>query len=86
MWVLIEWLDTTNMQEPWSSLQDAMEIRPAVIRTVGAVITSNDDFITVAGAVGTEGELGDVNCIPQGCIIFNVPLRCLKMPKWNYRK
>jgi hypothetical protein len=86
MWVLIEWLDTTSIQEPWASHQDAMDIRPAVIRTVGAIINSNDDFITVAGSVGTEGELGDVNCIPQGCIVFNIPLRSLKMPKRNYRK
>ena len=86
MWVLIEWYDTTNMQEPWSSLPDAMAIRPAVVRTVGTIINSNDDFITVAGSVGTEGELGDINCIPQGCIIFNIPLRSIKMAKRNYRK
>jgi len=88
MWVLIEWYDTTNMQEPWSSLPDAMEIRPAVIRTVGAIINSTDDFVTVAGSVGTEGELGDINCIPQGCIIVNIPLRSADMAKGkrNYRK
>lgn len=86
MWFIIEWFDTTNVQEAWISISDAVRLKPAVIRTVGTIVNSNDDFLTVAGSVGTEGELGDVNCIPQGCIIFIVPLRNSDMPKRNYRK
>ena len=86
MWHLIEWLDTTSIQETWCTHGDAALLRPAVIRTVGAVLCETPEYITVAGSVGTSGELGDVNCIPTGCIVFKVLLRSPKMAKRNYRK
>tara|TARA_Y100000588_G_C13884609_1_gene766031 strand:- start:65 stop:553 length:489 start_codon:yes stop_codon:yes gene_type:complete len=86
MWVLIEWLDTTSIQDAWCSEEEASELKPAIIRTVGTVIHANDDFVIISGSVGTEGELGDVNCIPCGCIVFQTPLRSPNMGKRNYRK
>ena len=86
MWVLIEWLDTTSIQDAWCSPDEARELAPAVIRTVGTVIKVDEYSVTLAGSVGTEGELGDVNCIPHGCIVFQTPLRSPKMAKRNYRK
>ena len=86
MWVLVEWYDTVNLQDTWTNTADAMSLDLAVIRTVGTIINSDDHFITLAGSVGTEGELSDINCIPKGCIIFTVPLRSSKMAKRNYRK
>ena len=68
--VCILWLDITNKTEPWIGLDEAIDMRPATMRTVGWIIEDAADYITIASTVDTTDDLvGDVNCIPRGVIL-----------------
>ena len=70
MWVFVKWWDTTSIEEPWSSEEESLSLRPLAVITVGKLLCRTDEYITVAGSVGCEdGEYGDVTCIPTGCLI-----------------
>jgi len=73
MWSLVEWSDTTSIQGAWSTAEDVKNIRPTLIKTVGEIIHNDDDYVTIVGSTGTDGEYGDVNCIPRNCIVKILP-------------
>jgi len=65
---LIEWEDTTHSDEPWMCTEDAEDLMPAIMITVGKVVVERDGSVVIAGSWGDGGELGDVNCIPLTAI------------------
>ena len=68
--VCVLWLDITSKTEPWICHEEAIEMRPATMRTVGWVLEDNSEYIIIASTVDTSDELvGDVNCIPKGVIL-----------------
>mgnify|MGYP003662644038 CR=1 FL=1 len=68
--VCVLWLDITSKTEPWICLDEAVEMRPATMRTVGWIIEDTPDYITIASTIDTTDDLvGDVNCIPRGVIV-----------------
>ena len=68
--VKITWLDITSQTDPWIDIDDAMEMKPAIMISVGWIVKDNIDFVTLASTVDTEEELvGDVNCIPRSTIM-----------------
>ena len=62
-WRMIIWDDITSSEMPWMDRAEACELKPATILSVGTVVNENDEFLTLAGSMGTEGEIGNVNCI-----------------------
>lgn len=73
-WKMIIWDDITSSEMPWMDQSEASELRPAMILSVGTVVNETDEFLTLAGSMGTEGEIGNVNCIPKACIRRQVTL------------
>ncbi len=77
--VRITWLDITSQTDPWIDIDDAMEMKPAIMISVGWIVKENIDFVTLASTVDTEEELvGDVNCIPRPTIMNIEPLETSK--------
>ena len=68
MIIIINWQDTTHSDEPWLSAEDAKKLKPAEMVTIGTLIEDREDSVVVAGSWGTDGEAGDVNCIPKSAI------------------
>ncbi len=66
--VQIEWMDITHSDEPWLSVEEAKDLQPAKMTTVGVIIDDRVDSIVIVGSWGDEGEAGDVNCIPKSVI------------------
>ena len=74
-WVQIVWLDITSKSEPWISLDEAVEMEPAMMVTVGCLLEENASFVTIASTLDISEELvGDVNCIPRGTILEIKPI------------
>ena len=48
--------------------EDAEDLKPANMITVGKVVVERDGSVVIAGSWGDDGELGDVNCIPVAAI------------------
>jgi hypothetical protein len=65
MLVQVEWLDITGSERPWLELEEAKDMKPARIISVGQLIVDEKDRIVIAGSWGAEGELGNLNCIPR---------------------
>ena len=68
MIIIINWQDTTHSDEPWLSTEDAKNLKPAEMTTIGTLIEDREDSVVVAGSWGDAGEAGDVNCIPKSAI------------------
>ena len=67
--VKVEWEDITGNTEPWYTIEDALELEPAHMTTVGWLISNKDNYITVSSTLGTKKEASDINCIPRSVII-----------------
>ena len=73
--MMVKWLDITAQSEPWISLDEAKDMKPAVMVSLGWIIKETLEYITIASTVDTEDELvGDVNCIPRAAIL---EMKCL---------
>ena len=68
MLVLIQWVDITGADGPWSDLEEAKELKPALMTSIGQVVVDREDSIVIAGTWGSEGELGNLNCIPKSAV------------------
>ena len=66
--VRVEWEDITGNTEPWLCIDDALELEPARMTTVGWILADRTDSIIIAGSLGDKKEAGDVNCIPKSVI------------------
>lgn len=70
MLIMVKWLDILGEdQSPWSTLDEAKELKPAPITSIGKLLEDNDEYLTIAASWDDESELvGNVNCIPKGVI------------------
>ena len=69
MLVLIEWYDITGVERPWVPVEEAHEIDPALVQTVGWLYHKDDHVVRIAGSRHTDPETyGNINIIPRGCI------------------
>ena len=67
--VIIIWEDTASLEETWNDKEEAYELKPGIMHTVGWVMARTSEYITVSASAEFAGDLvGDVNCIPLGCI------------------
>ena len=66
--VRLEWADITGNSEPWYTIEDALELEPAHMTTIGWLIADNPDYIIISSTLGTKKEASDINCIPKSAI------------------
>ena len=66
--IKVEWEDITGNTEPWLLIEDALELEPARMTTIGWLISDKPDWITVSSTLGTKKEVSDLNCIPRSAI------------------
>ena len=68
--VLVHWIDIIGEDHnPWSSLEQAKDMKPEPISTIGKVVEDNDEFMVVASSWNDQGGLlGNLNCIPKGVV------------------
>lgn len=72
--VLISWLDIVgNDNRPWLDLKEAEGFTPSSMQTVGYIVKDDPMFVTVVSTLGPD-EVGNLNCIPRGCIQSIQPL------------
>lgn len=71
----ITWLDIHASRETWLTEGEAAELRPLTMTTIGWIVRECRDWLTVCSTISNDGQLmGDVNCIPRGCILTVMPL------------
>lgn len=68
MLVLIQWVDITGADGPWSDLEEAKELTPALMTSIGRVVVDREDSVVIASTWGSDGELGNLNCIPKSAV------------------
>lgn len=67
--VVVIWEDTAALEETWSDEEDARELKPGIMHSVGWILAQTPKYLTIASSVEFDEDLvGDVNCIPLGCI------------------
>ena len=66
--VRLQWIDIIRPDETWLFIEDVRKLEPAVITTMGWIVWSTDDYITIASSLGDDKQIGDINCIPRSCI------------------
>lgn len=67
--VVVIWEDTAALEETWSDEEEARELKPGIMHSVGWILAKTPKYLTITSSVEFDGELvGDVNCIPLGCI------------------
>ena len=66
--VMIEWEDITGNSEPWYTIEDALELEPARMKSVAWLISEQPDFIIISSTLGDKKEASDINCIPRSVI------------------
>ena len=66
--VQVEWEDITGNSEPWFTVQDALDLEPARMVTVGWLISDREGYITISSTLGDKEEASDINCIPKSVI------------------
>ena len=66
--VYLEWHDAQSMAEgAWQRRKDVEKLTPALVRSVGWILTETKDHITLIAHDG-ENEVGGDFCIPKACI------------------
>ncbi len=76
---MVHWEDIVGLDRPWLSPEEAMELAPAPMCTVGILVHQTDAFVTLASTVETvddEPQLGSVVCIPTGVVkaLWDIPV------------
>lgn len=68
--VMVHWIDIIGDDlNPWSTLEQAKEMKPEPIATIGKVVEDNDQHMVIASSWNDQGGLlGNLNCIPKGVI------------------
>lgn len=72
--VVIDWIDSTGATSLWGSLEVARDTRPAIIRSIGAVLREDKDSITIVPTfIREHGDNIDPDvhgwfCIPKVAI------------------
>jgi hypothetical protein len=74
--VLVEWEDTTCFAQQ-QRVEDVLELKPTAFQTLGFLVANRQKRLIVAGDIGTDGCLRDINIIPRGCITKITYLRSL---------
>ena len=77
--VAVTWTDTVGHpdNDAWMSKDEAMDMKPAPMTTVGYLLVQTEEYITVASTKSVDDKddcFGNVNAIPRACITAVVAL------------
>ena len=77
--VAVTWTDTVGHpdNDAWMSKDEAMDMKPAPMTTVGYLLVQTEEDITVASTKSVDDKddcFGNVNAIPRACITAVVAL------------
>lgn len=69
-WIIVHWVDIVGVDEPWITEEEAKALQPAQMITAGWQIHETPEYLVLASTLedAEEPQLGNVNCIPKGCI------------------
>lgn len=71
----VTWVDIHASRETWQTEQEVAELRPLTMTTIGYIVRECREWMTLCSTISSDGALmGDVNCIPRGCIQSIEPL------------
>lgn len=78
-WVAVFWEDIVGIERPWLSFQEALEVHPAPMVTLGLLLEQTKQHILLASTLELtegEGQIGSVCCIPRGAVlsVVDVPV------------
>ena len=80
--VIVIWEDTAGLDDTWNDRQEAEELKPGTMSSVGWIIKDEPHYLTLTSSAEFDADLvGDVNCIPIGCIqkIIDLPYDTLDL-------
>ena len=67
--IIVIWDDTAALDGTWHDSDEALELLPGTMHSVGWVLARTNKHITITSSAEFSGDLvGDVSCIPLGCI------------------
>lgn len=68
--ILVTWKDITGCDGSWMSLDEAKEMYPGPMETVGWLLKETPEYIVVASSRDTEEDtVGSVTAIPKSVIV-----------------
>ena len=69
-WLVVHWCDIVCVEEPWITPEEADDLQPAKMITVGWLVKDTEEFLVLASTFedAKDPQLGNVNCIPKGVI------------------
>ena len=81
--VMIQWTDITGCDGPWSDLEEAQGLKPALMTSVGQIVVNRNDSVVIASTWGEDNEFGNLNCIPKTAIRGWRELQLVQGPEDN---
>jgi hypothetical protein len=78
-WVAVFWEDIVGVERPWLSSEEALQVTPAPMVTLGVLLSRSKECVVVASTLELSQEdphVGSVCCIPTGAIqsLIAVPM------------
>ena len=68
--VKVIWKDIQGIEGPWVDFQEASEITPVTVETVGWVVVEDSKFVTLVSSLEAQKTFcGSITSIPKGCIL-----------------
>lgn len=68
--VMVTWEDIQGHERPWVDLEEAEELEPILMRTVGFLMAHDHNKVVIASTLSDPTSLaGNVNSIPTGCVM-----------------
>lgn len=74
---LITWKDAYNKEGRWRDVKSLKKLKPAIIKTVGFVVSEDDEGVVTASDFDSdpkEANVHGVSYIPKCMIVSRVPL------------
>jgi hypothetical protein len=66
--VRVDWIDIQAHGSEWQDWADVAKMTTAKCVTIGLLAYEDENLVKVVGSVVEGAQVGDVTCIPQGCI------------------
>ena len=67
--VTVTWTDPYRLPDAWVDPGDLEDVELFIVESRGYLVRKTRDLVVIAGAVGRDGQLSNVDVIPVGCVI-----------------
>ena len=72
---LIRWTDSVGLSSGWQDMEDALEIEPSIVVSVGTILREEEDYLVIASSWSAARQFGGVLAIPKASIVERRMLR-----------